>query len=136
MLWYLPTPLGIGLIFGGVSVLTSTRVAVLVFAGAAAALAALLAIEAMRRRRSAHPTARSESEELSDWRRFVARRRRSAPRESVLYVLIAGAIVWFDGFRLGTILIATGFGLLLVARWLAEPRIWAEVTRRLAGPTT
>lgn len=134
MLRHLQTPLGIGLIFAGLSVLASARTAVVVFAGIGVVLALLVAVAAARRRRSVHARSRGESEELSDWRRFAARRRRSAPRDSALYVLIAGAFIWLDGISLGTILIATGFGLLLAARWFVEPRIWAEVTRRLAGP--
>ena len=136
MLRLLPTPLGIGFIFAGLCVLTSARTAVLVFGGLGLVLALLIAAAAWRWKRSTHARSRRESEELSDWRRFAAGRRRSAPRESVLYVLVAGAFIWLDGFRLGTILIAIGFGLLLAARWFVEPRIWAEVTRRLSAPTT
>jgi predicted histidine transporter YuiF (NhaC family) len=136
MLRHLPTPLGIGFIFAGLSVLTSARTAVLAFAGLGVVLGLLVAVAAARWKRSTHARSRRESEELSDWRRFAAGRRRSAPWESALYVLIAGALIWLDGLRLGTILIATGFGLLLAARWFVEPRIWAEVTRRLAAPRT
>jgi hypothetical protein len=136
MLRLLPTPLGIGFIFAGLCVLTSARTAVLVFGGLGVVLALLIAVAAWRWKRSPQARSRRESEELSDWRRFAAGRRSSAPRESVLYVLVAGAFIWFDGFRLGTILIAIGFGLLLAARWFVEPRIWAEVTRRLSPPTT
>ena len=135
MLRLLPTPLGIGFIFAGLCVLSSARIAILVFGGLGVVLALLIAVAAWRWKRS-HAGSRRESKELSDWRRFAAGRRRSAPWESVLYVLVAGAFIWLDGFRLGTILIAIGFGLLLAARWFVEPRIWAEVTRRLSAPTS
>jgi hypothetical protein len=136
MLRHLPTPLGIGLLVAGLSLLTSPRVAVLLFAGMGVALALVIAVAAARRKRSGGATGRTASEELSDWQEFAARRRRSAPLESSVYVLIAVGLIWLEGLTLGTILIAAGFGCLLLARWLLEPRTWAEITRRLAAPKT
>jgi hypothetical protein len=134
MIRYLPVPLGLGLIFAGFSVLTSTRAAVLILVGLGVLLAVVVSVAARRRRRTRQMTARTPTEELNEWRRFVARRRRSAPWESAIYALIVGAFIWLEGVDLGTILIAAGFGLLLVARWVVEPRTWSEVTRRLADP--
>jgi hypothetical protein len=134
MLRHLPTPLGIGLLVAGLSLITSPRVAVLLFAGMGVALALIIAAAAVRRKRSGGATDRTASEELSDWQEFAARRRRSAPLESSVYVLIAVGSIWLDGLTLGTILIAGGFACLLLARWLVEPRTWAEITRRLAAP--
>ena len=65
---------------------------------------------------------------------IVATRRRWALRESAIYVVIAAALIWIDGLTLGTILVAGGFGLLLIARWFIEPRTWDEVSRKLAAP--
>jgi hypothetical protein len=129
---FLPTPLGIGLIFAGLSVLTSTREAFLIFCGIALVLAAAIAIAAARRSRAGPAGDRTASDDLSHWRQFAAGRRRSAPLESVIYLLIAGGSIWVEGLSLGTILIVAGTLLLLTSRWLVEPRIWAEVTRRLA----
>jgi hypothetical protein len=134
MLRHLPTPLGFGFLVTGLSLITSPRVAVLLFAGMGVALALVIAAGAAQRKRSGAATGRTESEELSDWQEFAARRRRSAPLESSVYVLIAVGLIWLEGLNLGTILIAAGFGCLLLARWLVEPRTWAEITRRLAAP--
>jgi hypothetical protein len=136
MLRHLPTPLGIGLLVAGLSLITSPRVAVLLFAGMGVALALVIAAGAARRKRSGAATGRTASEELSDWQGFAARRRRSAPLESSVYVLIAVGLIWLEGLNLGTILIAAGFACLLLSRWLVEPRTWAEITRRLAAPRT
>jgi hypothetical protein len=136
MLRHLPTPLGIGLIVAGLSLVASPRVAVLLFAGMGVALALVSAVAAARRKRSGRGTGRTASEELSDWQEFAARRRRSAPLESAVYVLSAVGLIWLEGLTLGTILIAAGFGCLLISRWFVEPRTWAEITRRLAAPRT
>jgi membrane protein implicated in regulation of membrane protease activity len=136
MFRHLPTPLGIGLIAAGLSLIISPRVAVLLFAGSGVALALVIAVAVARGKRSGRATGKTASEELSDWREFAARRRRSAPLESAVYVLIALALILLEGLTLGTILIAAGFGCLLIARWLVEPRTWAEITRRLAAPRT
>jgi hypothetical protein len=132
----LPTPLGIGLIAAGLSLITSPRVAVLLFAGMGVALALVIAVALARGKRAGRATGRTASEELSDWREFAARRRRTAPLESAVYVLSAVGLIWLEGLTLGTILIAAGFGCLLISRWLVEPRTWAEITRRLAAPRT
>jgi hypothetical protein len=134
MLRHLTTPLGIGLLVAGLSLITSPRVAVLLFAGMGVALALVIAAGAARRKRSGAATGRTASEELSDWQDFAARRRRSAPLESSVYILIAVGLIWLEGLSLGTILIAAGLACLLLARWLVEPRTWAEITRRLAAP--
>ena len=134
MLRHLPTPLGIGLLVAGLSLITSPRVAVLLFAGMGVALALVIAAGAARRKRFGAATGRTASEELTDWQEFAARRRRSAPLESSVYVLIAVGLIWLEGLNLGTILIAAGLACLLLARWLVEPRTWAEITRRLAAP--
>jgi uncharacterized membrane protein HdeD (DUF308 family) len=131
---YLPTPLGIGLLVAGLCVIASPLVTFLIFAGTFLVLALVIAVAVRRRKRSGRPTARTPEEELSDWQRFVANRRRWAPWESACYVAIAAAFILIDGLTLGTILIAAGFGFLLVARWLIEPRTWDEIARRLAGP--
>ena len=136
MLRYLPTPLGIGLIVAGLSVITSPRAVILLFAGTGAVLALLIALAVARRKRSGDPREHTASEEMSRWREFEARRRRSAPWESAFYLLIAVMSVWLEGHTLGTILIVAGVGFLLISRWLVEPHIWAEITRRLAAHPT
>jgi hypothetical protein len=136
MLRYLPTPLGVGLILAGLSVITSPRTVILLLAGTGAVLALLIALAVARRKRSGEPRKQTASEEISRWREFEARRRRSAPWESAFYLLIAVMSVWLEGLTLGTILIVAGVGLLLISRWLVEPHIWAEITRRLTAPPT
>jgi hypothetical protein len=136
MLRYLPTPLGIGLIVAGLSVITSPRAVILLFAGTGAVLALLIALAVARRKRSGDPREHIASEEMSRWREFEARRRKSAPWESAFYLLIAVMSVWLEGLTLGTILIVAGVGFLLISRWLVEPHIWAEITRRLAAHPT
>jgi hypothetical protein len=134
MLRHLPAPLGLVLVFAGLSVITSSRTAVLLFAAVGVVLGLLVLVAAAHMRRSGRAADRTGAEERSDLRRFAARRRSSAPWESATYVLVAGGLIWLDGLTLGTILIAAGFGLLLIARLLVEPRTWAEVTRRLGDP--
>jgi hypothetical protein len=136
MLRYLPTPLGIGLVVAGLSVITSPRAVILLFAGTGAVLALLIALAVARRKRSGDAREQTASEEMSRWREFEARRRNSAPWESALYLLIAVMPVWLEGLTLGTILIVAGVGFLLISRWLVEPHIWAEITRRLTAPPT
>jgi hypothetical protein len=139
MLRHLPTPLGLGLIIAGLSLITSPRIVILVVAGVGALFALIVAVAFVRSRRSGNaPTGagRTASEEASAWQQFTARRRRAAPWESAFYLLIAGGLIWLEGLTLGTILIAAGIGSLLIARWFVEPRTWAEVTRRLATPRT
>jgi hypothetical protein len=136
MLRYLPTPVGIGLIVAGLSVITNPHAVILLFAGTAAVLALLIALAVARRKRSGDPREHTASEEMSRWREFEARRRKSAPWESVFYLLIAVMSVWLEGLTLGTILIVAGVGFLLISRWLVEPHIWAEITRRLTVPPT
>lgn len=132
MIRYLPTLLGLGLIVAGISEVTSPRLAGLSILGLGVLVALVVSAAARRRRRTGQTTAGSATQELNEWRSFAARRRRSAPWESAGYVLIAAAFIWLEGLDLGTILIAAGFGLLLIARWFVEPRTWAEVSRRLA----
>jgi hypothetical protein len=132
MLRHLVTPLGIALVVAGFSVLTSPHLVALLLLGFGAVLAAALVIAAIWRRGSSPPVGLTHPEEVSHWQRFAARRRRSAPWESAFYVAIAGAIIWLDGLNLGTILVAAGFGILVLSRWFVEPGIWAELTRRLA----
>jgi hypothetical protein len=136
MLRHLPTPLGVGLVVAGLSVISSPRLVVLLFVGMGVVLVVVIAAAVAARERSRQPVARTPSEELSNWQGFVARRRRSAPWESAVYVFIAGVFIWLDGLTLGTILIAAGLGFLLISRWLVEPRTWAEITQRLAAPRT
>ncbi len=136
MLSHLPTPLGIGLLFAGFSVISSPRLVILLFIGVGVVLALVLAAALAARRRSRQVAERTPLEELSDWQGFAARRRRSAPWESAAYVIIVGVVIWLEGLTLGTILIAAGFGFLLISRWLVEPRTWAEITQRLAAPRT
>ena len=126
MLRYLPTPLGVGLIVAGLSVITSPRTVLLLLAGTGAVLALLIALAVARRKRSGEPREQTASEEISRLREFEARRRRSAPWESAFYLLIAVMSVWLEGLTLGTILIVAGVGFLLISRWLVEPHIWAE----------
>jgi purine-cytosine permease-like protein len=135
-LWHLPAPLGFVLLIAGFSIVSSPRTVLLVLA-AAVLIAGLVIVAAwLLRRRSGRPVQLTPAEESSDWQRFTASRRRWAGLESGCYVLIAAAVIWLDGLDLGTVLIAAGFGFLLVSRWLVEPRTWAEVTRRLSEPPT
>ena len=134
MLRHLPTPLGIGLLVAGLSLITSPRVAVLLFAGMGVALAFVIAAGAARRKRSGASPRTSASRIAPPTLFWRLRRRRSAPLESSVYVLIAVGLIWLEGLNLGTILIAAGLACLLLARWLVEPRTWAEITRRLAAP--
>jgi hypothetical protein len=136
VLRYLPTPLGVGLILAGLSVITSPRTVILLLAGTGAVLALLIALAVARRKRSGEPREQAASGEISRWREFEARRRRSAPWESAFYLLIAVMSVLLEGLTLGTILIVAGVGFLLISRWLVEPHIWAEITRRLTAPPT
>jgi hypothetical protein len=138
MLRHLPTPFGIGLIFAGLSLITSPRVALLLFAGVGLLSVLVVATARARRRRSDTPAGagRTVGDEAAAWRAFTARRRRAAPWESASYVLLAGALIWLEGLTLGTILVAAGIGCLLFARWFIEPRTWADVARRLAAPRT
>jgi hypothetical protein len=131
---HLPTPLGIGLVVVGFTMVTSPLVALLFYGGVALVITLVITRAVIRRKRSGGGREWTPARELSEWERFVATRRRWALRESAIYVLIAAALIWVDGLTLGTILIAAGFGLLLIARWFVEPRTWAEVTRRLAAP--
>jgi hypothetical protein len=134
MLRLLPTPLGIALVFAGLSLITSVREAGLIFLAIGVVLGAIIAAAAVRRRRSGQSPLRTEAEELGYWRGFAARRRRSAPLESAFYLLILAGVFWLDGITVGALLIAAGFVLLLTSRWLIEPRTWAELTRRLTEP--
>ena|SRR5436305_10162231 len=131
---HLATPLGICLIVLGFILLSSPLVALLFFAGVALVLTLVITAAVIRRKRSGKAREWTPAKELSEWERFVATRRRWALRESAIYVLIVVAVIWLDGLTLGSILIAAGFGLLLVARWFVEPGTWAEVTRWLAAP--
>jgi Mg2+/citrate symporter len=131
---YLPTPLGIALLVAGLCVIASPLVTFLIIGGTFVVLGLGIAVAVQRRKRSGGATRKTPEEELSAWQRFVANRRRWAPWESACYVAIAAAFILIDGLTLGTILIAAGFGLLLVARWVIEPRTWDDIARRLAGP--
>lgn len=126
--------MGIGLVVVGFTMVTSPLVALLFYGGVALVITLVITRAVIRRKRSGGGREWTPARELSEWERFVATRRRWALRESAIYVLIAAALIWVDGLTLGTILIAAGFGLLLIARWFVEPRTWAEVTRRLAAP--
>lgn len=134
MLRLLPTPLGIALVFVGLSLITSGREAGRIFLGIGAVLALIVAMAAVRRRRSGQVAARARAEESSYWLKLAARRRRSAPWESACYALIVAGLIWLGGITAGTILITAGIALLLVSRWLIEPRTWAEIARRSADP--
>ena len=131
---YLPTPLGIALLVAGLCVIASPLVTFLILGGTFLVLGLGIAAAVRRRKRSGGAIRKTPEEELSAWQGFVANRRRWAPWESACYVAIAGAFILIDGLTLGTILIAAGFGLLLVARWVIEPRTWDDIARRLAGP--
>jgi hypothetical protein len=138
MLRHLPTPLGIGLIIAGLSLIASPRIAILLFAGVGLLTAVVVGVAVVRRRRFARPpgAGRTAPEEAAAWEQFTARRRRTAPWESASYVLVAGALIWLEGLTLGTILVAAGIACLLIARWFVEPRTWADVAKRLAAPRT
>jgi hypothetical protein len=127
----LPTPLGIALLIAGLSVVGSPQLVFGVLAGGALFCALLVFVAWLLRRRSGRPVQLTPAEESSNWQRFMASRRRWAPLESALFLVVEGVFIWVDGLTLGTILMAAGFACLLVSRWLVEPRTWAEVTRRL-----
>jgi hypothetical protein len=131
----LPTPLGIALLIAGLSVVSSPHLVFLILAGAALIFALVIFVAWLLRRRSGRPVQLTPAEESSDWQHFMANRRRWAPWESAIFVVIEGVFIWVDGLTLGTILMAAGFACLLVSRWLIEPRTWAEVTRRLTPRT-
>jgi hypothetical protein len=131
---HIPTPLGIGLVVIGFTLLTSPLAALLFYGGVALVLTLVITAAVIRRKRSGKRREWTPAKELSEWERFVTTRRRWALRESAIYVFIAAALIWLDGLTLGTVLVAAGFGLLLIARWFIEPRTWEEVTRRLAAP--
>src|SRR5947208_904114 len=101
---HIPTPLGIGLIVVGFTMLTSPLVALLFYGGVALVIALVITTAVIRRKRSGGARQWTPAKELSEWERFVATRRRWALRESAIYVVIAAALIWIDGLTLGTIL--------------------------------
>ena len=135
---FIPNLLACALFGIGMSVLWSPVPAAILYVPLIVGMLLFLGfVDRRRRRLSSSPNAeRTTSEELAEWQRFRAERRRERPWHAVFGVFLVAATLGFLGVRLGTVLLATGFGVWLVDLLLVAPWLQADLELRMRSKLT